>query len=470
MPKPTLIVSTLLVLCVALTGTAPASTLGEARNLLARTAFGGNPDEIQAFVNMDYEDAVRHLLEQGRQNPQTLAPEWINQSLLRGKKRKELSESERKALRKERRRRALDLKGWWFKEMVRTDSPVTEQMTLFWHNHFTSSLKKVKFPSLMFRQNLLLRQHALGNFRHMLHAVARDPAMIMYLDNASNVKGKPNENFARELLELFTLGEGNYTEMDIKEAARAFTGWSIDRRSGQFRIARRRHDYGAKSFMGRSGNFDGGDIIDIVLEQPGTAIYITEKLWRHFIARTPDPTEVKRLADIFRNADYEIKPLLQALLTSTYFRDPAQYGAMIKSPVELLIGTLRVFQVPVGRGDGLTMASRRLGQDLMDPPNVKGWEGGTSWITTDTLLARQQILNRFLRGREMQARPKNKSGRMAAGKTMPAKYIDEFGQGLSRREITGVLLALPPVEPVNPEDGRREMITGLILDPVYQLK
>ena len=470
MSKRILIHFALLILCATFTAPALASTPGEARNLLARTAFGGSHDEIQAIVSMDYEDAVRHLLEEGRRKPQSLEPEWINQSVLRGRKRKELSETERKALRKELRRRALDLKGWWFKEMVRTDSPVTEQMTLFWHNHFTSSLKKVKFPSLMYRQNLLLRKHALGNFRHMLHAIARDPAMIMYLDNVSNVKGKPNENFARELLELFTLGEGNYTEMDIKEAARAFTGWSIDRRSGQFRFARRRHDYGAKLFMGRSGNFDGGDIIDIVLEQPATAIYITEKLWRHFIARAPDPSEVQRLADIFRTADYEIKPLLQALLTSTYFRDPAQYGALIKSPVELLIGTLRLFQVPVGRGYGLTMASRRLGQDLMDPPNVKGWEGGTSWITTDTLLARQQILNRFLRGKEMQSVPKNKSGRMADGKTMATKYLDEFGQGLSRPEITGVLLALPPVEPVESEGDRREMITGLILDPVYQLK
>lgn len=260
-----------------------AVTIDEARHLLSRMTFGGSWAAIQILTNKDYEAAVKHLLDQGRQQPQTPSPEWINQTLMRSKQRKQLSEVERKELRKELRRRAMDLKAWWFKEMVQTDSPISEQMTLFWHNHFTSSLKKVKFPGLMYRQNLLLREHALGNFRNLVHAVAQDPAMIIYLDNVSNVKGKPNENFARELLELFTLGEGHYTEQDIKEAARAFTGWSIDRRNGQYRFVRRRHDYGTKTFMGRTGNFNGDDIIDIVLDQPGAAVYVTEKFWREFI-------------------------------------------------------------------------------------------------------------------------------------------------------------------------------------------
>lgn len=448
-----------------------ATTAGEARNLLARTAFGGSRAEILSLAKIDYDAAVRHLLDQGNQQPRSGPPEWINQPLVRGKKRKQLSQTERQALRKEIRRRSLDLKSWWFKEMVQTDSPITEQMTLFWHNHFTSSLTKVKFPGLMYRQNLLLREHALGNFRQLLLAVARDPAMIMYLDNVSNVKGKPNENFARELLELFTLGEGHYTEQDIKEAARAFTGWSIDRRTGTYRFIRKRHDDGRKTFMGRSGHLNGDDVIEIVLEQPGVAVYITEKFWREFISGPPNPGEVKRLAAIFRANGYEIKPLMQALLTSKYFRNPGQHGTMIKSPVELLVGTLRMFQVPLGKGYGLAFASRRLGQDLMDPPNVKGWDGGTDWITTDTLLARQQILNRFLRGKEMQPGRKNKSDPMAAGKkAMSGKYLEEFGQALSNEEITRVLLAIPPFDPVGTGMNRRELITELLLDPVYQLK
>jgi uncharacterized protein (DUF1800 family) len=447
-----------------------AVTIDEARHLLSRMTFGGSWAAIQILTNKDYEAAVKHLLDQGRQQPQTPSPEWINQTLMRGKQRKQLSEVERKELRKELRRRAMDLKAWWFKEMVQTDSPISEQMTLFWHNHFTSSLKKVKLPGLMYRQNLLLREHALGNFRNLVHAVAQDPAMIIYLDNVSNVKGKPNENFARELLELFTLGEGHYTEQDIKEAARAFTGWSIDRRNGQYRFVRRRHDYGTKTFMGRTGNFNGDDIIDIVLDQPGAAVYVTEKFWREFISGPSDSEEIKRLADIFRANDYEIKPLLQALLTSKYFRNSRQYGSMIKSPVDLLVGTLRMFQVPVGKGYGLALASRRLGQDLMDPPNVKGWDGNTDWITTDTLLARQQILSRLLRGKEMEPGRKSKAGRTVAGKTMSEKFMDEFGQGHSDKEITKVLLAIPPVESIDAEGGRRELITELLFDPVYQLK
>ena len=462
--------SAFLILHCLLSNSVTAATMGEARHLLARTAFGGSLAEIQALAKMDYETAVSYLLNQANQHPQTAPPDWINQSPLRGKKRKQLSEAERKALRKELRRRALDLKAWWFKEMVQTDSPITEQMTLLWHNHFTSSLKKVRFPGLMYHQNLLLRQHALGNYRQLLHAVAKDPAMIMYLDNVSNVKGKPNENFARELLELFTLGEGRYSEMDIKEAARAFTGWSIDRTTGHYRFVRRRHDYGAKKFLGRTGNFNGEAIIDIVLEQPEVAVYITEKFWREFISDPPDPGEIRRLAAVFRTSDYEIKPLLQALLSSNYFRNSGQHGTMIKSPVELLVGTMRMFQVPVGSGYGLALASRRLGQDLMDPPNVKGWEGGTSWITTDTLLARQQILNRFLRGKEMQPGRKNKTDRMQTGQRMPGKYMDDFGQSYSAVEITRILLAVPSVEKIDSGMGRRELITELLLDPVYQLK
>jgi uncharacterized protein (DUF1800 family) len=319
------IFSTFFVLQCLFINSIPAATVDEIRHMLSRATFGGSWVEIQALLKMGYEAAVKHLLDKARKRSQTPSPDWINQSPMQGKKPKQLSEAESRALHKERRRQAMELKAWWFREMVQTGSPVTEQMTLFWHNHFTSSLKKVKFPGLMYRQNLLLREHALGNYRQMLHAVARDPAMIMYLDNVSNVKGKPNENFARELLELFTLGEGHYTEKDIKEAARAFTGWSIDRRNRRYRFVHRHHDYGTKIFMGRTGNFNGDDIINIVLEQPDVAIYITEKIWCGIVSDTPDPAEVNRLAEIFRAHDYDIKPLMQALLTSNYFRDPKQY-------------------------------------------------------------------------------------------------------------------------------------------------
>ena len=268
-----------------LSPSASGITFEEARHLLARTGFGGNWEQIQDLSSQDYAQAVAAVLNQTRKKPLTPPPEWVREPLMSRKQIKQLSKAERQKLRKQWRRRSVELKAWWFREMVQTDAPISEQMTLFWHNHFTSGLQKVKSPKLMYNQNLLLRQHALGNFRQLIHAVAKDPAMIIYLDNAFNQKGKPNENFARELLELFTLGEGHYTEKDIKEAARSFTGWTIDRRTGKFRFIRRRHDFGPKTFMGRTGNFDGDDIIDIVLEQSRVARHITAKPWGHLFRK-----------------------------------------------------------------------------------------------------------------------------------------------------------------------------------------
>ena len=357
-----------------LLGSMPTAATGisfeEARHLLARIGFGGSSDQIQDLTSQNYEAAVRTILNRTRKTPLTPPPEWVNEPLMSRKLINQLSQEERKELRRQWRRRSFELKAWWFREMVQTDAPFSERMTLFWHNHFTSGLRKVKSPKLMYNQNMLLRQHALGNFRQLIYAVAKDPAMIIYLDNASNQKGKPNENFARELLELFALGEGHYSETDIKEAARAFTGWTIDRGTGKFRFVRRRHDYGTKTFMGHAGNFNGDDIINIVLEQPRVATHIVEKLWRTFISQTPDLAEIGRLANVLRSNDYELKPLMQALLTCKAFRDPQHYGAMIKSPVDLIVGTLRVFQFPMGDGRGIVLASRRLGQDLMDPPKM----------------------------------------------------------------------------------------------------
>jgi uncharacterized protein (DUF1800 family) len=446
------------------------TTFDEARHLLSRTSFGVTWDQIQTLTQMEYGDAVRHVSNTNRSEPLSSPPEWVSDPLINRKKFKQLSESERKKLREKRRTQALDIKAWWLKEMVTTVSPMTERMTLFWHNHFTSSMKKVKVPYLMFQQNLLLRRHALGNFRQLIHNVAKDPAMIIYLDNVSNVKNKPNENFARELLELFTLGEGHYSETDIKEAARAFTGWAIDRDTGTFRFLPRRHDFGSKTFMGETGTFNGEDIIDIILKQPRVATYITEKFWREFISGTPAPKELHRLATIFRDQNYEIKPLMHALLTSSYFKDSRKYGTMIKSPVELLVGTLRTFKVPISSSKGLAVASRRMGQDVLDPPNVKGWGGGTRWITSDTLLVRQDILERLLRGKEMQRMPKRVSSPKISGRTMQMDVTATFGQGLDTKTIVKLLLPIPPVEPVNQAVSRPELIHSSVLDPVFQLK
>jgi uncharacterized protein (DUF1800 family) len=339
--------------------------------------------------------------------------------------------------------------------MLATPSPLTERLTLFWHNHFTSSLTKVRSPHLLFRQNALLRTEALGNFARMLHAMARDPAMVAYLDSNLNRREKPNENFARELLELFTLGEGHYSESDIKAAARAFTGWMLDRDSGRYVFNSRAHDAGEKTFMGRTGGFGGDEILDILLANPRTAEFVTEKLWREFVSPQPDATEVERLAAVFRNARYEIRPLMQALLTSPAFWDPANRGELVKSPVELLVGTVRYFKATPADPVTLARYGKRLGQDLFDPPNVKGWPGYTAWITTDTALVREQFLQRLLRGDALG----DAGEAMRLMRAMPAEDPAEL------------LLSRPPVrEPAVDATDMRALIAAAMLDPVYQLK
>jgi uncharacterized protein (DUF1800 family) len=282
--------------------------------------------------------------------------------------------------------------------MIATPTPLTERMTLFWHNHFATSQQKVRSSQLMYRQNALLRREALGNFARLLHAMARDPAMLVWLDNAGSRRQAPNENFAREVMELFTLGEGHYTEQDVKEAARAFTGMSIDRDSGDFRWRPAFHDAGEKTVLGKTGRFDGDDVLGILLARPETAEFVTAKLWREFVSPVPDPVEVRRLAARWREAGYEIKPLVRALLLSTAFWAEDNRRSLIKSPVDLVVGTMRTYQMrPIDLRPAV-VACAALGQNVFSPPNVKGWPGGEAWIDASTLLGRKQWLERTFRG------------------------------------------------------------------------
>ena len=425
----------------------------EARHLLLRTGFGASPEDIATFAALSRAQAVRRLLDGAQTRAESGPPAWTAETRNIYPRLTGLNADERRALVRMRVAQSLELKSWWYGEMLATRSPLTERMTLFWHNHFTSGLSKVRAPHLLYRQNVLLRAEGLGNFARLLHAVARDPAMVAYLDNSLNRRQQPNENFARELLELFTLGEGHYGERDIKEAARAFTGWTLDRDSGRFVFNARAHDFSDKSFLGRRGSFDGGDILDILLAQRRTAEFVVEKLWREFVSPMPDAVEVARLAATFRDSGYDIRSVMQALLTSPAFWDPRHRGELVKSPVELLVGTIRSFEsTPV---DTVTLAryGRRLGQDLFDPPNVKGWPGYTAWITSDTLLVREQFLQRLLRGDALGEKPA-----MAA---------------LPPDEVAALLLPRPPVGGVDVGSGggeRRSRFAAAMLDPVYQLK
>jgi len=279
------------------------------------------------------------------------------------------------------------LAHWWGDRMVATNHPLEEKMALFWHGHFATGEEKIRDYRKMEQQLALLHRHATGNFRTLLIEVARGPAMLAYLDAAENVKGAPNENFAREVMELFTMGVGNYTEKDIREAARAFTGWIDD--DLDFKVDPAKHDDGSKTFLGRSGNFDGVDILNIILEQKITAEYIAGKLYKFFVRENLAPDVQVRLGAVLRDNNYEVAPLLRTIFLSKDFYSAPSFGTRIKGPVELIVSTYRKLGVKRLPGiPDLYVVSRELGQTLLNPPTVAGWAQGRAWITPGLLLAR----------------------------------------------------------------------------------
>jgi len=280
----------------------------------------------------------------------------------------------------------------WLYQMATTDTPLIEKMTLFWHNHFATS---VPFTYLMQEQNNMIRAHALGKFGDMLHAVSKDPAMIIYLNNQENHKDAPNENFAREVMELFTLGEGHYTEQDIKEAARAFTGWSVNRKE-KFEFNENDHDAGEKEFLGHKGSFNGDDIIGILLQQKQTAVFITRKIYREFVNVETDDAIVASLADGFFDSGYDIAALMKNIFTTEWFYHDANIGSKISSPVEFLVRYIRLLRLEFDKAETLVDLQQTLGQTLFFPPNVAGWKGGYNWIDSSSLLLRMNFPSMIL--------------------------------------------------------------------------
>ncbi len=462
----------------------------DARHLLSRTSFAASPENIGTYGRLTREQAVERLLASSRVSPVTAPPSWVVEPFQSLRRFRAMTPEERQVARREVFRQSFELQSWWLTEMLTTRSPLSEKMTLFWHNHFVSSQQKVRSPQLMYRQNLLLRRYAMGNFGELLHAVTRDPAMVIYLDNASNRKGQPNENFAREVMELFTLGEGNYGEQDVKEAARAFTGWSVDPDSGEFLFRPFAHDDGVKTVLGRTGSFDGDAVLDILLAQPQTAEFIVRKLWREFVSPDPDPVEVRRVARVFRDSRYDITTVLRALLVSDAFYAPANRAVLVKSPVELVVGTLRQFNFRTGEIMPFVVTANQLGQSLFAPPNVKGWPGGDAWINSATLLGRKAFLERLFRVEELRAMA---TGAMAADMGQPkgaarlpegrerflramlevdfdgGRWLAQFPGG-DPAAVQRVLLATEPVGTAVPETRGIDLIRHLTQDAAYQLK
>jgi uncharacterized protein (DUF1800 family) len=289
------------------------------------------------------------------------------------------------------------LKAWWLCRSVYGADPLREKLTLFWHGHFATSNHKVRSVPFMLHQNELFRRHALGDFAELLRGVCSDPAMLLWLDGGNSPKEKPNENFGREFLELFTLGLGHYAEKDIREAARAFTGWVDNHGYGfprrhEFHFDEARFDDGAKTFLKQTGRWGAADIVRITLEQPACAEFLCRKLYRFFVSENADPPAdlIAPLAQELRSHNYAIRPVVEIILRSRHFFSAAAYRQRIKGPVEFSAGLVRVLELPRSGMNLLALAlvCERQGQDLFYPPNVKGWDGGRTWLTSATLLER----------------------------------------------------------------------------------
>jgi uncharacterized protein (DUF1800 family) len=371
----------------------------DAAHFLLRTGFAPSPSELDALAGQNTRQAIERTLQQARlAKPQFSAPSLMDLRPRTKPQRPRTPEEQREA-RQQQFRDGLEIKAWWLHEMTATPAPLKERMTLFWHNHFATSQQKVVRSQAMWNQHLLLRDHALGNFGQLLHAIAKDPAMLVYLDGANSRKEAPNENFAREVMELFTLGEssqgggaGHYTEADIREAARAFTGWSVEPGSLDFRFRSAAHDDGVKTVWGQSGNFDGDAVLDILLKQDATARFVVGKLWKEFVSPAPDAPEVERIARRFQDSGYDIRVALRELFLCDAFWAPGNRAALFKSPVDLVVGAVRQLLIPVADALPLALKTAQLGQNLLAPPNVKGWPGQEDWINAGTLVERRRFL------------------------------------------------------------------------------
>lgn len=287
-------------------------------------------------------------------------------------------------------------------KMVNSKEQMREKMAFFWHGHFASRVVNPKFN----RQILnVIRKNALGNFKDLLFEVSQAPAMLNFLNNQQNKKDHPNENFAREVMELFTMGRGNYTEKDIREGARAFTGWGSDK-EGNFKERKNLHDEGSKTFLGKTGNFTGTDVLNIILEQKATAKFITTKIYKFFVNENVDENVVKSLSESFYQSGYDIKKLMMDIFSSSWFYDKKNIGNRIKSPIELMAGMMRSLPMTIQNPENLIVYQKLLGQMLLYPPNVSGWPNGKSWIDSSTLMLRLQIPQIWSGLRPLDYRPK----------------------------------------------------------------
>lgn len=488
---------------------AVAAPLGEAaaRQLLSRAGFAPLAAEIAAVAPLTHAQAVDQLLAGARRSADTPPPAWIGERVMLPREIQQMSAEAQREYRQTLIRQSMELRGWWLREMRRTPSPLTERMTLFWHNHFVTAQPKVRWPQLLYRQNVTLREHALGSFSALLDAMLRDPALLIYLDAPANRRGQPNENLARELMELFTLGQGQYDERDVKEAARALTGLSIDPSSAGFVYRTFAHDPGRKQVLGTSGEFGPAELAQVLLRQPAAARFIVTKLWREFVSAQPDSKRIESIAEAFRASGYQIPVALRAILMQPELTAAERADLLVKSPVELVIGLLRQSGGALTNPAGAALAVASMGQNLFGAPNVRGWPGGEAWINTQTLLARKQFIDTSVR---LRSEPTMASGMPATAEMTraggnaalvdPAEqqrrvqalaqraletavrvdataWLGQLGLAAERQlgrdeasRITQTVLLAPPASPAPTDALGFDALRSTLLDPAYQLK
>jgi uncharacterized protein (DUF1800 family) len=350
------------------------------------------------------------------------------------------------------------VQGWWLQRMVQTARPLEEKMTLFWHGLLTSGLDKAG-PAQLYTQNQLFRKMALANFDDLLKAVSKDPAMMVYLDTETNRKGKPNENYARELMELFTTGIGHYTEDDVRESARAFTGWTLTggkqlRYTTDAVFAARLHDNGPKTFMGKTGNFTGDDIVEMLVPLRATAERLTTRLFSYFAYPNPEREIVAHLADTFQSKRYNVGAVVQEIFGLDAFYSEKAYRALVKTPAELVAQSLKATGADARAYIAAVAAMAPMGQVLFYPPNVAGWPGGTSWVNSSTLLSRINFTNAA-------------ANRMRA--SLPAQTLDQLSGALIDGNVSPATRdALRAFAAAHPGD-QAGLLFMVLATPEYQL-
>lgn len=384
----------------------------QARHLLARTAFGASPRQVASIHELGLKAAVDFIVDFHTTDDSHISTPTFDANIIQPRSaedrmatamaRRENDKDKLDRLRADYlQRQAEDLvqmrriERWWLSRMIESPRPLEEKLTLLWHSHFATNHRTIHDSWLMYQQNQFFRKNAPGNFADLAMGIIRDPAMIRFLNNDSNRKSRPNENLARELMELFTLGEGNYTEADIKEGARALTGFSVE--DNDFVFNQRVHDGAAKTILGQRGTHTGEDFVRILLTRPQCPLFVARKIYRHFVGDIgvdPEPAQqavITSLARLLVGNRYELRPVLKSLFMSQHFYDPAIIGAMVKSPVQLLVGTIRSLETPPRDNETLCDALAMMDQKLFDPPSVAGWDGGRGWINTSTLFVRQNV-------------------------------------------------------------------------------